>query len=295
MRWSWHVIANVAKKGNARGLIASLLLLLLFIPQISKAQFFKDTTERGCTKRLWLASHVLPGLGQIVNKQYWKLPIYYAGMGGMIYCGINQNKLYRSSYDEYDLSGLEADKERYTRHRLLRNASFAAAGAIYATGIIDGLVVRNRDVHSPTTATIMSVLIPGAGQFYNKQYYKIPIIYAGGAGLYYGLMWNNKMYNRFREALIASSNGETVPSWARDRSTSDLDHYTNMFHRNRDLCVLGFTLLYIANILDANVHAHLFTWDVDGDLSFNIAPTTISTPFPEGGMGIGLAFNISIK
>lgn len=275
--------------------IALTLLCCVMLPYISKAQFFKDTTERGRTKRLWLASHVMPGYGQVVNKQYWKLPVYYAGMGGMVYLGIRSNKLYETHKSAFYSSGLEHDEQLYVHHRLVRNLSFATAGAIYASGIIDGLVVRNTNVHSPTTATIMSLLIPGAGQYYNKQYYKIPIIYAGGAALYYGLKWNNKMYNMFREALVASSNGETVPSWARNRGIDNLDYYTNMYHRNRDLCALGFALLYIANILDANVHAHLFTWDVSTDLSFNLAPAPIPTNSPTNGIGVGLALNINLK
>lgn len=263
------------------------------MPHVADAQFFSDTTERGRTKRLWLASHLLPGYGQISNRQAWKLPIYYAGMGGLVYSGIRQNKLYLSSYDAYAQSGLEADQERYVHHRLMRNMSFVAAGTVYAAGVIDALVVRNREVHSPTTATIMSVLIPGAGQLYNQRYFKLPFIYGGGAALFYGMSWNGKMYNRFREALVASSNGEEVPLWARNRSTSNLEHYTNMYHRNRDLCVLGFVLLYVANILDANVDAHLYTWNVDADLSMRIAPAQLDLG-PGGGTAWGLALNINL-
>ena len=288
-------IATIARIGCAGVRRAVLLLALALMPMLLQAQlsFFTDTTERGCTKRLWVASHLLPGYGQISNRQLWKLPIYYGGMGGLVYSGIKQNELYLSSLDAYALSGLESDQESYTQHRLLRNMSFVAAGVVYAAGIADALVVRNREVHSPTTATVLSVLLPGAGQIYNRRYFKLPFIYGGGAALFYGMSWNGKMYTRFREALVASSNGDEVPAWARNRNTSNLEHYTNMYRRNRDLCVLGFVLLYVANVLDANVDAHLYTWDVNDDLSMRLAPAQLDLG-PGGGTAWGLALNINL-
>lgn len=281
------------------------LLCLLALAQTSKAQFFRDTSEKASTKRIWISSLVLPGSGQIINRQYWKVPIYYAGTGSFLYYGIKANKNFKSYYNDYSRYNPAFDpknikeqyKIRYTEQRNTRNLCFAAAGAFYVAGVLDAVIVHNKGTHSPTTATILSSLVPGAGQAYNKKYWKIPVVYGGLAGLYYGAAWNNKMYDKFKTALIYRNDNDasTVePNWSKNRSDSNLEYYMDDYHSYRDMCVLGIVLVYVANILDANVDAHLFDWNVDDDLSFKVEPTMINNdPISTTGTGVGLALKVT--
>ena len=122
-------------------------------------------------------------------------------------------------------------------------------------------------------ASIMSAILPGLGQAYNKKYWKIPIIYAGLGGFGYMFLTNNKQYNLYRANVIAYNDDDplTVPSLP--EYSSDQSQVLKLYYRkNRDFAVIGFSLIYLINIIDANVDAHLRTFDVSDDLSIHLDP-----------------------
>jgi hypothetical protein len=132
--------------------------------------------------------------------------------------------------------------------------------------------------HSPKKATLMSAIVPGLGQVYNKKYWKLPIIYGGFAALIYSLNFNQSEYARFRDAYKYRIDGDstTVDNYVGILRDDDLFALQKSYNRYRDLSVIGLGLLYVLNIVDASVDAHLFTFDVGDDLSFNIHPTIIN-------------------
>ena len=130
--------------------------------------------------------------------------------------------------------------------------------------------------HSPKKAAMYSMILPGSGQVYNKKYWKVPFIYAAAAGLTYSLQWNQSHYIKYRNAYRDRLNGVLDPTYVL-YSDNDLNNDFTYFRRYRDLTVIGFAALYILNVIDASVDAHLFHFDVSDDLSFNIQPTLINT------------------
>lgn len=131
-------------------------------------------------------------------------------------------------------------------------------------------------LHSPKKAAWLSTLLPGAGQAYNKKYWKMPIIYAGFVGLAYSFNFNNSRYTKYRDAYKLRLEGE-VDDYVDIFADDDLNYLQNYYHRYRDLTVIGASLLYILNIIDASVDAHMFTFDVSDDLSLNLQPTLVNT------------------
>ena len=127
---------------------------------------------------------------------------------------------------------------------------------------------------SARKASIMSAIIPGLGQAYNKKYWKIPIIYAGLGGFGYMFLSNNTKYNDYRKGLIASVNhGDSSQMVYGDYySQSQLQSQKLYYRKYRDFAVIGFSIVYIINIIDANVDAHLRTFDVSDDLSLQVDP-----------------------
>jgi hypothetical protein len=120
-------------------------------------------------------------------------------------------------------------------------------------------------------ATVMSAIIPGLGQAYNKKYWKVGIIYAGFGGLGYLFYINNFNYNQFREALILSQEpGQN--GFAHGYSTTQLSTLKAQYRKNRDFAAIGLAAIYLLNIVDANVDAHLKTFDVSDDLSISVDP-----------------------
>ncbi|MDF2436697.1 MAG: hypothetical protein K0Q95_1073 [Bacteroidota bacterium] len=144
--------------------------------------------------------------------------------------------------------------------------------------------------HSPKKAALLSTVLPGAGQVYNKKYWKAPVIYAGFAGLAYSFQFNQSRYVKYRDALKLrlDNDASTIDPYVDLYSDDQLSTLYQYYHRYRDLTVIGGALLYVLNIVDATVDAHLFTFNVSDDLSLNIHPALINTAGNHFNTGIGL-------
>lgn len=133
----------------------------------------------------------------------------------------------------------------------------------------------NKKKHDPRKATIRSAIIPGWGQAYNKQYWKMPIVYgalAVPAGLF---VYNNKWYQETKEAyniLVNGGDTSAINPKLAGLSPQTLQYYRNDFRQNRDYSVLFFLLMWGLNIVDATVSGHLKEFDVSDDLSMRIQP-----------------------
>lgn len=125
------------------------------------------------------------------------------------------------------------------------------------------------DPLAPSKAAFYSAVLPGLGQAYNKSYWKIPIIY-GGMGIsmyYYG--FNNKEYNRYRDAYKGLLAGQQ-PTGELEGFDADRLIRAQRFHqRNRDLSLLITVGIYILNIVEANVDAHLMQFNVNENLTLH--------------------------
>lgn len=149
-----------------------------------------------------------------------------------------------------------------------------------ASGPKDTVILKKTTVkHSPRKAAIYSAVLPGLGQAYNKKYWKIPVIYAAAGGLTYGVIFWQQTYMDYRKAyrIRMDNDPTTIDKYQGALNDASLLSYTQVSHRYRDLTIFGTTVLYLLNIIDASVDAHLFTFDVSDDLSLKIQPTLIQT------------------
>lgn len=142
---------------------------------------------------------------------------------------------------------------------------------------------------APSKAAFYSAILPGLGQAYNKKYWKIPIVYGAiGTGIY-SYIWNNDKYHGYRDAYkrrLAGYNDDDFQYLDDSRLIS-----AQKFHqKNRDLSALVTVGLYILNIVDANVDAHLMQFNVNEDLS--IRPDIQQN---EINYKQGIAFTLSYK
>ena len=144
---------------------------------------------------------------------------------------------------------------------------------------------------SPTKAGLYSAVLPGLGQFYNKKYWKIPIVW-GAVGTGVGIaIWNDKNYRRYRNAFVAELNG--LPhefSGIRGVDKDVLGNAQDRFKRQRDYAIGIAGLIYILNIVDAVVDAHLYEGRKDPDLA--LTPAVINDRFSnyESKPGLALTF-----
>ena len=126
-------------------------------------------------------------------------------------------------------------------------------------------------IKNPRTATILSAIIPGAGQLYNGKVWKVPILYGGIITNIYFAEFNNRRYKIFREALFAFDRGDPEPQFP-FLNRDGLVRNVNYWRKNRDMVYIVFGLIYALNIVDAQVDAHLSGFDVSEDLSLKIEP-----------------------
>lgn len=143
---------------------------------------------------------------------------------------------------------------------------------------------------SPAKAGLYSAVLPGLGQFYNKKYWKIPIVW-GAVGTGVGIaLWNDKQYKRYRNAFVAELNG--LPHEFSDVNGVDktvLGNAQDSSKRQRDYAIGISALIYILNIVDAVVDAHLYEGRHDPDLA--ITPTIINDQFTNSYAKAGLSLN----
>ena len=130
--------------------------------------------------------------------------------------------------------------------------------------------------HSPRKATLMSTLLPGLGQVYNHQWWKVPIIYGGFGGVVYGIAFNTKYFKDFRGAYKSRLEGNFTDPYVGKYTNANLEELQQFYRRNRDLCYVILAGVYVLNILDANVSAHLFDFDVSDDLSLRWQPSILT-------------------
>ena len=142
-------------------------------------------------------------------------------------------------------------------------------------------------IHSAKRATLYSMVLPGLGQAYNRKYWKIPVIYAGLGGLLYMGIQNSNEYRRWHEAYLYKVNKDTYPidnELVDKYDATQLKSQSDYYRRNIELTYIFGSLLYILNMVDATVDAHLFNYDISDDLTFRFiqAPMeqqAMTTPF----------------
>lgn len=169
----------------------------------------------------------------------------------------------------------------------------------------------------PLKATMLSATFPGLGQIYNRKYWKVPFVYAGFGGVGYAVWFNTKWYNTYIRAyqdftdqipetdsykkvirnikpeeydlvLFPETANPSTAAWIKDQMMRQIDYY----RKYRDLSYLGIGLWYLVSILDANVDASLFNYDIGESLALKISPIQVPLyNFAGAGVNLTLTFN----
>ncbi len=142
----------------------------------------------------------------------------------------------------------------------------------------------------PRTATIRSLILPSWGQYYNRQYWKMPIVYGGFAAIGLVIAFNDVRYVKYLNTYERDFfNKDAAGNYTRNTNTQATVYEESLganktysfdqikvrkdfFRRNRDYAYIGLIVMWAFNIVDANVSAHLKTFDVSDDISMKIQP-----------------------
>jgi len=151
------------------------------------------------------------------------------------------------------------------------------------------------DALSPSKAAFYSAIFPGGGQIYNGKYWKAPIVWGAiGTSLYFYLD-NNKEYDRYRKAYKLRKSGIqdefTLDDGSVLISTTGLERAQKTLRNNRDVSLLVTAGLYVLQIVEASVNAHLLTFD-DGD-QISVSPSISPNLYRIESTAWGLKFKYS--
>lgn len=151
------------------------------------------------------------------------------------------------------------------------------------------VVLDWRTRHQPARAAIYSAILPGAGQIYNRKYWKVPIVLGGLAASYWFIQDNNREYQRYKSAYLDVVNGrpdEFNGQYSGDQLRSVADTYS----RWRDLSYVAIGLVYALNIVDAEVDAYFVRFDVSDDLTVRAGPSLNMAA--QGAVGFSLSVRL---
>jgi hypothetical protein len=167
----------------------------------------------------------------------------------------------------------------------------------------------------PMKATMMAVVFPGLGQIYNRKYWKIPLVYAGFGSLVYAISFNSshyityiQAYQDFTDDIPETNRFQEIPgikeldpasydklkkpesyAYYKDQMLRMVDYYK----RYRDLSYIGIAGWYLISILDANVDASLFNYDISDNLDVAILPMSVPMPGGMFGAGVNVSFTVN--
>ena len=232
-------------------------------------------------KTLTMGSVVVSGGNQMYNRQYWKLPIIYGGIGAGIYGGIHFNKLYQ-----------ESGEQKYNTYKTL---SIVGAGLCYWGSLMDGAIMYDRGGKwpNPAKSTVYSLLLPGLGQIYNGEAWKVPLYWGLIAGSVHFYIDNDTQYKRWKNIhnLATADDVEERPP----QSGETAKYYRDVYRRYRDYSMLFIAVTYLLQVIDANVFAYMQGFEVNDDISMRIEPTLMpynqyASASPAVGMKLGIRF-----
>lgn len=324
-------------KGASVGLIWVLLLLSSTLSAQRQQQddilfdgrdpgsILDDTLDRVYVKQefdknYWpaLKSLAVPGWGQIHNRQFEKAPVIWAATGLVLANGLRHRRNMFEFQDEVArlesvpvVSVLEPPKItpldfrfKELNAKLNYRWSLAAVGFIHLLNVTDAyasaFILDSGKPHSPTKAALMSAVLPGWGQIYNRRVWKTPIVIGGLAAAGYAIWWNVDQHKIFRDELIARrygpysienpfnttyDDGRGLGGITDERLFQSRDFYLDQL----DTAILIGFLVYAVNIIDAAVDAHLRDFDIDDDLGVETSLTPAI--FPNGAIGLNWQLN----
>ena len=273
--------------------IAAVLFLLTACPSVCRAQFkqeaFKqsytdpsDTTATDSTQVMFSfkeyfgglkhtrdarigvvvgGSSVFIGGAQIYNRQYWKLPVIYGAIGA----GVGGGLVYRRKWQQ------EGNED----FRRMSNWFFAGAGLAYWGALMDGTVNYRKDIPVQAgKATLYSLLLPGLGQAYNGEYWKIPIYYGCLLGSVHFYSVNRKNYLRYKWIYDQATNPDIQYDGPVQESTAK--YYRDVYRRYRDYSVLAIAGFYLLQVIDANIFSYMRDFDLSDDIELSLSPAVIT-------------------
>ena len=196
--------------------------------------------------------------------------------------------------------------------------SMLNADSTYILNKVDSVGVKQKKAKrdwatwspDPKRAMWLAIVLPGAGQVYNRKYWKLPIVYGGFLGCIYAWRWNNQMFRDYSQAYMDimddDPNTQSYNQFLHlgmQITDENKERYQNLFKRRKDyyrkyrdlsiFCMIG---VYALSVIDAYVDASLSQFDISKDLSLKIEPSVMNdrrsaNPLKSSALGLQCSLN----
>ena len=160
---------------------------------------------------------------------------------------------------------------------------------------------KKRFIPDSQRSVWLALVFPGAGQIYNRKYWKLPIVYGGFVGCTYALSWNNKMYKDYSQAYLdimdddpnTKSYEDFLPmnssiAGQEERFKEIFRKRKDAYRRQRDLSIFAFIGVYLLSVIDAYVDAELSDFDITKDIGLKVEPAMFNDGKSKNFGSIGL-------
>ena len=185
----------------------------------------------------------------------------------------------------------------------IRAEETRAAAKDSLTTIADGDTVKAKkkrflysllkeDYPNPNKALYFSLALPGAGQIYNRRWWKAPLVWGADGWLIYVSQYNARNYKRFRDAYVKELNKMEHEFTGTGLKADDLKRLRDQFDKRKQLSYIGIFAVHLVQAAEAFVDCHLKTFDVSDDLSLQWQPSIEATPFAGPAIGVGLSLRL---
>ena len=215
------------------------------------------------------------------------MPVFYAGMGAFAGTGgyymhkyVKTKKAYDAFNTEKEAFELKYGGIEYPFEAPVLDLDakkkgtwlLVGAGLFYWGSLLDGVICYESEKEpNPGRATIYSALLPGLGQIYNGELFKVPIYWGCLLGSIHFLATNNTNYKRFKRI----HNEASMENSQSPISAETAVWYRDVYRRYRDYSIVATALFYFLQVIDANVFAYMHDFEVNDDISMKVEPAMI--------------------
>ncbi len=204
-----------------------------------------------------------------------------------------------------NLRGQQNDSIPPVRKTISRDSARAASAPLRLNDST-GRTAGHKELSRPKKALLYALVLPGAGQVYNKKFWKLPILYAGAGACAYFWITNHVGYKEFKSVYNVNYDSVKANSsyvvYEDQMTYGSLEVYTSLaqlandrdtYRRYRDFSIAASVALYAISVLDAYVDAHLKDFSVSPDLSFSVKPLFYN--YNNATFAPGLSLSLKLK
>jgi hypothetical protein len=160
-----------------------------------------------------------------------------------------------------------------------------SVGVVRDTVLLESYAAR----YDPRKAIMYAAIVPGLGQIYNKKYWKLPLVYGGFIGFGYGVSFYQKGYTKYKAELFDILD-TGAPISDSGYTEDQLRNIVDKYRRERDFMMILMAGMYLLQLVDAHVDAHLKEFDLNPNLHVRLQPVWETDMLTGRSVGLSLKF-----